>query len=106
MLRRLSGVRLHNMNRPLVFVLSLGLLGCVEEDVRPSPPELMSAPELSHPREPRMTDDPAPPMREDLKKTENSFITAAEPAPVHSSGTLLENKPAPHPATVDPPRNP
>src|SRR2546421_1846951 len=62
-------IRAHRAIRPLIFVLSLGLGGCVEQESRPSTPELMTGPELSHPREPRSTDEPPPPMHEDLKRT-------------------------------------
>jgi hypothetical protein len=90
------------MSRALfLIVLSLGLAGCIEEETQAPAPELMSAPELSHAREPRMTADPAPPMHEDLHKTENSFITSADQAPVVTSTPMIKPD-APAPGGTDP----
>jgi hypothetical protein len=76
------------MNRAILTVicaLALGVGGCVDEEVPPSQPEIMTAPELSRPREPRMTDDPPPPMREELQKTTSTLLTRDEPAPVQTT---------------------
>jgi hypothetical protein len=84
-------------------ILLLTFAGCASESA-PPPNESMTAPELSHPREPRKGGDPPPPQREDLRKTQLVLITETDPAPVAtSSATTHTNRPAPtEQGTVNP----
>jgi hypothetical protein len=101
----LSGVKLLPMTRStLSLLLALSVGGCAYDRVDPPANESMTGPALSHPREPRKSADPPPPIREDLHQTNTQLITQAEAAPVRSSSTLLEAEPSRpvHPTVIEP----
>lgn len=89
----------------LLLTVALGVAGCASDELNPPPNESMDGPALSHPREPRSTADPPPPMREDLQKVHFSLITQADaPAPVPSASASAApgpTRPA-DPVTVEP----
>jgi hypothetical protein len=84
-----------------LFAAALTLGGCSNEEISPGPNEIMTAPELSHPREARKTAEPPPPQREEIKKTQSALITKDDTAPV---ATTAETLPPPNvsPPTVEP----
>lgn len=99
MLGGLSGVKLVPMIRPQLLVL-LALAfggGCAFDKIDPPPNESMTAPELSHPREPRKSGDPPPPIREDLHQTKSQLITSSDNAPVRTQTAIFETSPAARP---------
>jgi hypothetical protein len=82
-----SGVKLLPMTRPLCALLvALALGGCTYDKIDP--------PQLSHPREPRKSADPPPPIREDLYKNRTQLMTSNDAAPVRTSSSLIESRPA------------
>ena len=96
-----SGVKLLPMTRPALacraFFLSVAFTagGCAYDRIDPPANESQTAPALSHPREPRKSADPPPPIREDLHQTKTQLITQADPAPATSS-TLIDSTKEPH----------
>ena len=82
------------MTRPLLALLvSSSFAGCAYDRIDPPANESMTSPALSHPREPRKSADPPPPIREDLQQTKSQVITQAEVAQVRTSSTLIETSP-------------
>jgi hypothetical protein len=97
------------MTRPiLAFLVAVAAAGCTYDKIDPPANESMSGPALSHPREPRKSADPPPPIREDLHQTKTQLITQSQPAPIRSSSTLLDSsqpgQPAQpiHPTVIEP----
>ena len=97
------------MTRPVSsLVLLLALVGCTYDKIDPPPNESMDAPQLAHPREPRKSADPPPPIREDLYKNRTQLVTSNDAAPVKTSSTLIESRPlhpepeGPGPTVVEP----
>ncbi len=96
------------MNRAAaILLLVASCAGCSSyEDSNPGSNEVMTGPELSHERETRLSGDPPPPMREELKKTQIVLITNADtaavpttvntgPAATNTSGTVYPVNRAP-----------
>ncbi len=91
MLGGLSGVKLLPMTRQTAsLLLALALGGCAYDKIDPPANEAMTGPELSHPREPRKSADPPPPIREDLYR--NRTQHGSELAPVRTSSTLIDSR--------------
>ena len=74
----------------LVACLGSGCSVFVDEDADSADkrPQVMYAPELSHPRECKLTSEPPPPIRNPLQTTSFELITQAEPAAIQTTTTL------------------
>ena len=104
-----SGVKLLPMTRVIpALLIALALGGCTYDKIDPPPNESMDGPQLSHPREPRKSADPPPPIREDLYKNRTQLMTSSDAAPVRTSSSLIETRPAqpepgmPGPTVIEP----